>query len=131
MEYKAQRGKLVKETANICDRDLTLYLQICLFHLNSKMPSAKTRVSANLTENVGISVNEKILRECHRLYTEEDKGSYINISFLKRVQVTPSMTMDKMGCDAVDQLNPMAQCQLAVRFVSPNVLKKNVIRVAS
>ena len=93
------------------------------------MPSAKIRVSANLTENVGISVNEKILRECHRLYTEEDKGSYINIYFLKRVQVTPSITMDKVECDAVDQLNPMAQCQLAVRFVSPNVLKKNVIRL--
>lgn len=38
------------------------------------MPSSKTRTAANSTESIGISVNEKILRECHRLYTEEDKG---------------------------------------------------------
>jgi len=39
------------------------------------MPSAKSaRASANSTENVGISVNEKILRECHKLYVEEEKG---------------------------------------------------------
>ncbi|XP_057294295.1 uncharacterized protein LOC130622862 [Hydractinia symbiolongicarpus] len=38
------------------------------------MPSAKTRTSANSTESVGISINEKILRECHRLYTEAEKG---------------------------------------------------------
>ena len=44
------------------------------------MPSGKTRVSANLTENVGISINEKILRECHRLYTEEDKGRYSSLA---------------------------------------------------
>lgn len=44
------------------------------------MPSAKsaTRSSANSADNVGISVNEKILRECHRLYvpadSDDDKG---------------------------------------------------------
>lgn len=44
------------------------------------MPSAKSaaRSSANSTDNVGISVNEKILRECHRLYvpadSDDDKG---------------------------------------------------------
>ena len=45
------------------------------------MPSAKSasRVSANSTENVSISVNEKILRECHKVYVpknieDEDKG---------------------------------------------------------
>ena len=46
------------------------------------MPSAKSasRTSANSTENVGISINEKILRECHRLYvpaadSDNDKGN--------------------------------------------------------
>jgi len=45
------------------------------------MPSAKSasRASANSTENVSISVNEKILRECHKVYVpkgndDEDKG---------------------------------------------------------
>jgi len=40
------------------------------------MPSSKTKVrgTANSTENVPMNVNEKILKECHRLYTEEDKG---------------------------------------------------------
>jgi GTPase SAR1 family protein len=39
------------------------------------MPSrTKPRESANSTENTTLNVNEKILKECHRLYTEEDKG---------------------------------------------------------
>ena len=39
------------------------------------MPSkTKSRATANSTENVTMNINEKILRECHRLYTEEDKG---------------------------------------------------------
>jgi len=40
------------------------------------MPSGKTkpRASANAAENVTLNINEKILRECHRLYTVEDKG---------------------------------------------------------
>lgn len=39
------------------------------------MPSAKSaRASANSTESVGISVNEKILRECHKIYVDEEKG---------------------------------------------------------
>lgn len=40
------------------------------------MPSGKTKVrgTTNSTENVVMNVNEKILKECHRLYTEEDKG---------------------------------------------------------
>ena len=39
------------------------------------MPSrTKSRESANSTENTTLNVNEKILKECHRLYTEEEKG---------------------------------------------------------
>jgi len=40
------------------------------------MPSSKTKVraTANSTENVPMNINEKILKECHRLYTEEEKG---------------------------------------------------------
>jgi GTPase SAR1 family protein len=39
------------------------------------MPSrTKPRESANSTENTTLNINEKILKECHRLYTEEDKG---------------------------------------------------------
>jgi len=39
------------------------------------MPSkTKTRVAANSTENVTMNVNEKILKECHRLYTVEEQG---------------------------------------------------------
>lgn len=38
------------------------------------MPSAKSRASANPTDSSGASVNEKILRECHKLYTDQEKG---------------------------------------------------------
>ncbi|XP_065664065.1 uncharacterized protein LOC100199350 [Hydra vulgaris] len=38
------------------------------------MPSAKPRATANSTETVSVNVNEKILRECHALYTEKEKG---------------------------------------------------------
>ncbi|PSN30347.1 hypothetical protein C0J52_24239 [Blattella germanica] len=35
---------------------------------------AKTRESANPIEQATLTVNEKILRECHTLYTDPDKG---------------------------------------------------------
>ncbi len=43
------------------------------------MPSGhgKTRASANMPESAGVSVNEKILRDCHALYidkTSPEKG---------------------------------------------------------
>ena len=38
------------------------------------MPSAKPRVSTNSTETFSVNVNEKILRECHALYTDAEKG---------------------------------------------------------
>jgi len=55
------------------------------------MPSAKSasRASTNSTENVGISVNEKILRGCHRLYVpaEGDEETGL-ISIAKSVGIS-------------------------------------------
>lgn len=39
------------------------------------MPSSKTKTAANATETVGLSVNETILKDCHKLYVDEEKGS--------------------------------------------------------
>lgn len=39
----------------------------------------KQRSSANAAETATVSVNEKILKECHTLYTESEKGWYYYI----------------------------------------------------
>ena len=39
------------------------------------MPSGKQRASANAPDTSTVSVNEKILKECHDLYTEKEKGT--------------------------------------------------------
>ena len=38
------------------------------------MPSGRQRTSANAPDTSTVSVNEKILKECHDLYTEKEKG---------------------------------------------------------
>lgn len=35
----------------------------------------KHRATANTAESATITVNEKILRECHNLYTDEENGT--------------------------------------------------------
>ena len=40
------------------------------------MPSARQRASANAPDTSTVSLNEKILKECHDLYTEKEKGSF-------------------------------------------------------
>ena len=45
----------------------------------------KSRASANSTDSATVTVNEKILKECHSLYTDSEKGwfsSQINIIYL-------------------------------------------------
>lgn len=39
------------------------------------MPVGKQRSSANAPDSSSLSLNEKILKECHELYTEEEKGN--------------------------------------------------------
>jgi len=41
---------------------------------NASKTSSKARASANAPDGSGFSTNEKILRDCHKLYTDEDKG---------------------------------------------------------
>ena len=38
------------------------------------MPSARQRASANVPDTSTVSLNEKILKECHDLYIEKEKG---------------------------------------------------------
>ncbi|XP_068678171.1 uncharacterized protein [Montipora foliosa] len=38
------------------------------------MPSGRQRASANALDTSTVSLNEKILKECHNLYTEKEKG---------------------------------------------------------
>jgi len=40
----------------------------------SAKPASKQRATANATESSGLTINEKILRECHKAYVEEEKG---------------------------------------------------------
>lgn len=42
----------------------------------------KQRSAVNTAESATVSVNEKILRECHSLYTEPDNGNYYFFSVL-------------------------------------------------
>lgn len=39
--------------------------------------SGKQRAAANTAETATMTVNEKILKECHELYVSEDKGIII------------------------------------------------------
>lgn len=39
------------------------------------MPSGRQRTSANAPDASTVTLNEKILKECHDLYTEKDRGS--------------------------------------------------------
>jgi len=41
---------------------------------NPSKSSSKARASANAPDGAGFSTNEKILRDCHKLYADEDKG---------------------------------------------------------
>lgn len=45
------------------------------FFCYKKMPSARQRASANAPDTSTVSLNEKILKECHDLYTQKEKGS--------------------------------------------------------
>ena len=38
------------------------------------MPSGKQRSSANAPDTATASVNERILKECHELYIDSEKG---------------------------------------------------------
>ena len=38
------------------------------------MPSGRHRTSANAPDKATVSVNERILKECHDLYIDEEKG---------------------------------------------------------
>jgi len=49
-----------------------------------KMPVSKHRSSANAPDNTSLSLNERILKECHELYTDEEKGTKF---FPQRIQV--------------------------------------------
>ena len=40
------------------------------------MPSARQRASANAPDTSTVSLNEKILKECHDLYIEKEKGIF-------------------------------------------------------
>jgi hypothetical protein len=42
----------------------------------------KQRTSANAADSATQSVNEKILRECHSLYTDPDNGEFLLYIFL-------------------------------------------------
>ena len=39
-----------------------------------KMPSGRQRTSANALDTSAVTLNEKILKECHDLYTEKERG---------------------------------------------------------
>ena len=36
---------------------------------------SRSRASANAVENVTMTLNERILRDCHALYVDEDAGT--------------------------------------------------------
>lgn len=38
------------------------------------MPSGRQRTSANAPDTSTVTLNEKILKECHDLYTEKERG---------------------------------------------------------
>lgn len=38
------------------------------------MPSGRQRTSANAPDTSAVTLNEKILKECHDLYTERERG---------------------------------------------------------
>lgn len=42
------------------------------------MPSGKQRSSANAPDSFSVSVNERILRECHDLYANEERGKNLS-----------------------------------------------------
>ena len=46
--------------------------------------TSKSRVSA-VIENATLSINEKILKKCHELYSEEEVGKYSSASFSHQV----------------------------------------------
>ena len=43
-------------------------------YLSLSMPSGRQRTSANAPDASTVTLNEKILKECHDLYTEKDRG---------------------------------------------------------
>ena len=51
-----------------CVRFLQIYLSL-------SMPSGRQRTSANAPDASTVTLNEKILKECHDLYTEKERGS--------------------------------------------------------
>lgn len=52
------------------------------------MPSDRQRTSANAPDASTVTLNEKILKECHDLYTEKDRGSVFRL-FITYVDVEP------------------------------------------
>ena len=38
------------------------------------MPKTKQRSAANTADTSALSVNERILQECHKLYVDEEQG---------------------------------------------------------
>ena len=53
----------------------SLFIQVeNLAEFGTIMPSGKQRSSANAPDSFSVSVNERILKECHDLYTEEERG---------------------------------------------------------
>ena len=40
------------------------------------MPAGRHRASANAPDKATVSVNERILKECHDLYIDNEKGEY-------------------------------------------------------
>ena len=40
--------------------------------------SKKQRSAANTAESATLSINEKILQDCHKLYTDEERGDGVN-----------------------------------------------------
>lgn len=45
------------------------------------MSGRKTRASANAPENATLSVNERILKDCHSLYVDEERGEQTGSHF--------------------------------------------------
>lgn len=49
--------------------------------IKDNMSGRKTRASANAPENATLSVNERILKDCHSLYVDEQRGEQTGSHF--------------------------------------------------
>ena len=52
------------------------------------MPAGRHRASANAPDKATVSVNERILKECHDLYIDNNNGSLCDLYFCNNCHIS-------------------------------------------